>query len=363
MRMFTLSAVVSAIALSMVGEAADWPQWRGPRRDAVSPETGLLREWPQGGPALRWQRNDIGDGYASVAVVGPRLYTLSNDGLENEFVHAMSVQDGKTVWRRRLGNVGNPDQAPNYPKARSTPTVDGAYVYALSSDGDLASIESESGKVRWQKSLRRDFGGQPGTWAYAESPLVDGDVVVVTPGGAEATMVAINKTSGAVVWKSAIPGADPAGYASAIVLNGAGPKQYVQFTGKGIVGVDAKTGRFLWRYDEASKGPANMPTPVASGAHVYSAAGNVGGALIRVSAAGETVTVQQVYLERGLPNTSGGSGTGRSNALRNNKRGPRCRGLPVWQDPLAVAECRSGFDHRGRRPAIHSRRERRHRPC
>jgi outer membrane protein assembly factor BamB len=130
---------------------------------------------------------------------------------------------------------------------------------------------------------------------------------VVTPGGAEATMVALNKTSGAVVWKSAIPNADPAGYASAIVLTGAGPKQYVQFTGKDIVGVDAKTGRFLCRYDEASKGPANMPTPVASGAHVYSAAGNVGGALIRVSATGEAVMAQQVYLERGLPNTSGGS--------------------------------------------------------
>jgi outer membrane protein assembly factor BamB len=307
MRVFTLTAMVSAFALSMVGEAADWPQWRGPQRNALSPETGLLREWPQGGPALLWQRNDIGDGYSSVAVVGPRLYTLGNDGLENEFVHAMSVQEGKTVWRTRLGNVGNPDQAPSYPKARSTPTVDGAFVYALSSDGDLVSIESASGKVRWQKSLRKDFAGQPGTWAYAESPLVDGDVVVVTPGGAEATMVALNKISGAVVWKSAIPGGDPAGYASAVVLAGAGPRQYVQFTGKGVVGVDAKTGTFLWRYDEASKGPANMPTPVASGAHVYSSAGNVGGALIRLATAGETVTASQVYLERGLPNTSGGS--------------------------------------------------------
>ena len=142
---------------------------------------------------------------------------------------------------------------------------------------------------------------------YAESPLVDGDLVVVTPGGAEATLVALNKTSGAVVWKTAVPGGDPAGYASAIIVNDAGRKQYVQFTGKGIVGVDAKTGQFLWRYDEASKGPANMPTPVASGPYVYSAAGNVGGALIRLATGGTEVKVDQVYLTRGLPNTSGGS--------------------------------------------------------
>jgi hypothetical protein len=196
---------------------------------------------------------------------------------------------------------------PSYPKARSTPTVDGSFLYALSSDGDLASVETASGKIRWQKNLRKDFGGQPGTWAYAESPLVDGDLVVVTPGGTDATLVALNKTSGAVVWKAAVPGGDPAGYASAIIVNDAGRKQYVQFTGKGIVGVDAKTGQFLWRYDEASKGPANMPTPVASGSYVYSSAGNVGGTLVRLAASGTEVKVEQVYLTRGLPNTSGGS--------------------------------------------------------
>ena len=273
----------------------------------VSTETGLLKQWPAEGPKLHWQISDIGDGYSTVAVVGDRLFTLANRGLDNEFVQALSTQDGKSIWTTRLGNVGNPDQMPSYPKARSTPTVDGAFLYALSSDGDLASLETASGKIRWQKNLRKDFGGQPGTWAYAESPLVDGDLVVVTPGGAEATLVALNKTTGALVWKSAVPGGDPAGYASAIIVNDAGRKQYVQFTGKGIVGVDAKTGQFLWRYDEASKGPANMPTPVASGSYVYSSAGNVGGTLIRLAAAGTEIKVEQVYLTRGLPNTSGGS--------------------------------------------------------
>src|SRR5262249_44329707 len=148
------------------------------------------------------------------------------------------------------------------PKARSTPTVDGEKIYALSSDGDLACLEMSTGKIVWSKSLRRDFEGQPGKWAYAESPLVDGGVVVATPGGKTATIVALNKKTGDVIWKSAVPGGDAAAYASAIVVSAAGRKQYVQFLGNGVVGVDAKTGQFLWRYDATSKGPANIATPV-----------------------------------------------------------------------------------------------------
>src|SRR5580765_1347407 len=150
---------------------ADWPQWRGPARDGGSKETGLLAEWPKGGPRLLWQLKDIGDGYATPSVVGTRIYMLSNRGLENEFVQALSIEDGKSIWITRLGKIGNPDMQPSYPKARSTPTVDGDRLYALSSDGALASLETATGKVIWRKSLRRDFGGQPGQWAYAESPL------------------------------------------------------------------------------------------------------------------------------------------------------------------------------------------------
>src|SRR5262245_52158072 len=163
--------------------ASDWPQWRGPQRNGISNESGLLKEWPKEGPKLIWQLKDIGEGYSTPAVVGARIYLLSNRGMENEFVQALSVQDGKQIWAARLGNVGNPKQQPSYPAARSTPTIDGELLYALSSDGDLACLETATGKIRWQKSLRKDFGGQPGEWAYAESPLVDGDVVVVTPGG------------------------------------------------------------------------------------------------------------------------------------------------------------------------------------
>jgi outer membrane protein assembly factor BamB len=302
-----LSVVPFTTHASLSTSTSDWPQWRGPLRDGTSPERGLLKQWPKEGPKLLWQVNDIGDGYSTPAVVGKRIYLMSNRGMNNEFVQALSTQDGKVIWTTRVGNVGNPDQNPPYPKARSTPTVDGKSIYALGSDGDLVCLETTTGKIRWQKSLRQEFGGQPHDWAYAESPLVDGDVVVVTPGGAQATMVALNKTTGAVIWKSAVPGGDPAGYASAIVVEGGGRKQYVQFLSQGLVGVDAKTGRFLWRYKEVVKGPAQAFTPVARGDYVYAGALSIGGGLVRLKPDGTGVAAEQVYFIRGLPNGFGGA--------------------------------------------------------
>ncbi|HKA20128.1 MAG TPA: PQQ-binding-like beta-propeller repeat protein [Blastocatellia bacterium] len=286
-------------------QTSDWPQWRGPQRNGISLETGLLKQWPAEGPKLIWQVNDIGDGFSTPAVVGTRIYLMSNRGMENEFVQALSTQDGKPIWTTRVGNVGNPKQDPPYPKARSTPTVDGDSIYALGSDGDLVCLESGSGKIKWQKSLRKDFSGQPGEWAYAESPLVDGDVLIVTPGGQRATMVALNKKNGAVIWKSAIQDGDPAGYASAIVVQAAGRKQYVQFLEKGIVGVDANSGAFLWRYKEVVKGPAQAFTPVARDGYVYGGALGIGGGLVRLKPDEKGVVAEQVYFARGLPNGFG----------------------------------------------------------
>jgi outer membrane protein assembly factor BamB len=286
---------------------ADWPQWRGPERTGISRETGLLKEWHKNGPKLLWQVSDLGEGYATPAVTGAQIYMLSNRGLDNEFVQSLAVKDGKVTWSTRIGNVGNPNQEPPYPMARSTPTVDGGRLYALGSDGDLACLDAASGKILWQKSLRADFGGQPGKWAYSESPLIDGDVLVVTPGGRRATMVALRKQTGATIWESAVPGGDPAAYSSAIVTEAAGRRQYVQFLDKGVVGVDAKTGKFLWRYERTSTGPANIPTPVADRGYVYSAnARRFGGGLVQLHGGRDGVTAEEVYFERLAPNTLGG---------------------------------------------------------
>jgi len=303
----TLLAGCLLLSATLTAGAADWPQWRGPERTGLSQERGLLKEWPKGGPALAWQVNSIGRGYASPAVVGDRIYLLGNDGLENEFVAALSLQDGKRIWSARLGNVGNPKQQPNFPAARSTPTVEGEVLYALGSDGDLACVETGNGKIRWRKSLRGDFGGKPGDWAYTESPLVDGDTLVCTPGGTEATLVALNKRTGAVLWKCAVPGGDDAAYSSPILVQAAGARQYVQMLKKGLVGVDARTGKFLWRYAKpVSKYGANIPTPVAQADQIFAAGAGTGAGLIRLKSRDGSIEPEEVYFSPKLPTAIGG---------------------------------------------------------
>ncbi|HLU48447.1 MAG TPA: PQQ-binding-like beta-propeller repeat protein, partial [Planctomycetota bacterium] len=197
----------------------DWPSWRGPERNGISKEKGLLREWPKEGPKLLWQAKDLGGGYSTPSVVGEHLYLVTNEGLESESVEARKVEDGSKVWSTRIGKVGKPDQQPEYPGARSTPTVDGDVLYALGSDGDLVCLDRASGDIRWKKSLRDEsIGGVAGTWAYAESPLVDGDRLIVTPGGSVATMAAFDKKSGDLVWRCAVPGGGEAAYASTIIV-------------------------------------------------------------------------------------------------------------------------------------------------
>jgi outer membrane protein assembly factor BamB len=307
MKSRTMVLPVMMLFLSVSLQAADWPQWRGPERNGISSETGLLKEWPKEGPRLLWQVKDLDYGYSTPAVVGDFIYLLSNKGMDDELVQALAVKDGKQVWSTRLGKVG-PNQGMNYPAARSTPTVDGEVLYALGSDGDLACLETATGKIKWQKNLRKDFEGKPGNWAYSESPLIDGDSLICTPGGKDATFVALNKKTGELIWKSAVPEGDAAGYASITVIDAAGHKQYVQFLAKGIVGIDAKTGKFLWRYDQTGKGPANIPTPVASAGYVYSSGGRSGqGALVKLKPEKEGVAAEQVYLERNLPTAIGGA--------------------------------------------------------
>ncbi len=304
---FTIGQIAIVCLTTTCLLADDWPQWRGPNRTGISSETGLLQEWPAQGPKLVWQMKDAGNGYSTPAIVGDRLYLLGNEGMDNEFVQARAVKDGARIWSTRLGQVG-PNRGPQYPGARSTPTVEGQVLYALGSDGDLACLDIASGEVRWRKNLRSDFDGKPGNWAYAESPLIDGDALICTPGGSEATLVALNKKTGNLIWKSALPGGDEAAYASAIIVTVDGLKQYVQFLQKGLVGVDAKTGKFLWRYDRTAQGsPANIPTPVADNGYVYSGAGRSGGGLVKVKVDGDAVAAEQVYFSPKLPTAIGGA--------------------------------------------------------
>jgi outer membrane protein assembly factor BamB len=301
--------VVLAVATCCASAfALDWPQWRGPERNGLSDETGLLKDWPKDGPKQLWRVSNIGTGYSTPVVVGDRIYLLGNNGVDNEFVQALNAADGQQLWSQKIGKVGNPDQKPTFPGARSTPTLDGDRLFVLGSDGDLACLEAASGKPVWQKNVRTDFGGKPGAWAYAESPLVDGDVVVCTPGGADATLVALNKATGDVVWKAPLAEGDKAGYASVVIAEIGGVKQYVQFLEHGLAGVDAATGKTLWRYGRTGEGsPANIPTPLVSGDYIYSAAGRTGGGLVRIKAEGGKFEPEEVYFEGNLPKSIGGT--------------------------------------------------------
>ncbi len=304
--------------------AADWPQWRGPNRDGISKETGLLKEWPAGGPKLVWQLKDIGDGYSTPAVVGERLFLISNKGMDNEYVHCLSTADGKELWNTTIGKVG-PNDGPQYPGSRSTPTVDGERLYALGSDGDLVCLETASGKPIWKKNLREDFGGKFGKWVYAESPLIDGEVVVCTPGGEEATLLALNKQTGEVIWKSAIPGGEQAAYSSVMIANAGGVKQYVQFLQNGLVGIDAKTGKFLWRYDNSAKSsPANISTPVVDGTFVYSATRGGGAGLVQLKPSAGGIEADEIYLTPQLPTAIGGAVLLGENVYGTNTQGLIC---------------------------------------
>jgi outer membrane protein assembly factor BamB len=304
----TLGAMVVAVITCCAASAADWPQWRGPNRDGISKETGLIKEWPKEGPKLLWQVTDLGDGYSTPAIVGGRFYLLSNKGNDNEFVQSRDVEDGKEIWTTRLGKVGNPNQQPSYPAARSTPTVDGDVLYAFGSDGDLACVEIDKGTLRWQKNLRTEFNGKPGTWAYSESPLVDGDAVVCTPGGGEATLVSLNKRTGEINWKCPLPEGDEAAYASAILVDAAGARQVVQLLQKGLVGVDAASGKFLWRYSKPiSRFNANIPTPVAGDGFVYAGSAGTGGGAVKLDAKGGGVAADQAYFDVKMPAAIGGA--------------------------------------------------------
>jgi len=307
---YSCSVVMLALLFSLgcaESRAADWPQWRGPERDGISKETGLLKEWPKEGPKLRWQVKGIGSGFSTPAVVGARLYLLANEGLDKEFVEALATRDGSRIWRTDLGKVGNPNQKPSFPAARSTPTVECDFLYALGSDGDLACVDRSTGKIRWQKNLRTEFDGKPGTWAYAESPLVDVDMIIFTPWGSTATLAALNKKTGAVIWKAPVPGGDEAAYASAIRVEVGGLKQYVQILQKGLVGVAADTGKFLWRYDKTvSRYGANIPTPVARDGKIYCAGAGTGGGLIKLKVNSGAVEFEQVDFSPKLPAAIGG---------------------------------------------------------
>jgi len=293
-------SLILALAGIALGAAADWPQFRGPNRDGKSPETGLLKEWPEGGPKLLWKIEGLGRGYATVSIVGDKIFTMGDrtpqGESESQFIIALDLATRKELWATRVGPP-NADGGP-----RCTPTVDGELLYALGTDGDLVCAETATGKIRWQKSFAADFGGRMmSMWKFSESPTVDGDRLVCTPGGKDAIMVALNKKSGELIWKCAMPsigprGPDGAGYATMVVAEIEGVRQYVQLVGRGVIGVEAETGKFLWGYNRVANTVANITSPVVSGNYVFATTSyKTGCALLKITRSSDEFKAEEVY--------------------------------------------------------------------
>lgn len=292
----------AAALLTVAGiQAADWPQWKGPDRTGLSKETGLLKQWPANGPAVVWSAGGLGQGYGSMAVAGDRVFVQGTRS-GNSVVVALNRADGKEVWSKALGRVGDDDRGPG---PRGTPTVDGDRVYVLSENGDLACLRTNGAEV-WKRNILADFSGRQLNWLISESPLVDGAYVIVSPGGPGAGMVKLDKMTGKTVWTTKEL-SDPAGYSSAIAADIGGVRTYLTFTAGAGVGVRASDGKLMFRYDRAANRVANITTPIFHDNKVFfTSAYDTGAGLVALSAANGTVSANEVYFTREMKNHHGG---------------------------------------------------------
>lgn len=305
------TGLCSSFVLAAAGAAlmaADWPDWRGPARDGLSTEKNLDFDWADDGPSLLWRAEGCGRGYSSVAVADGRVFTLGRDSeKEAECLVAFKETDGSLLWKTPFGESGH---------SNGTPVIDGDFVYAIGRDGQLVCCRADTGKVVWSKDFKEDFDGEMMSgWGYSETPLIDGDRLLCTPGGQDAMIVALDKTTGGLIWKGAVPddlgerGKDGAGYASIVISNAAGVKQYVQLTGRGLLGFRAQDGKLLWSYNKIANDTANIPTPIVSGETVFASTGyGTGAALVRLTKNGDGVKAEEVYFldARRLQNHHGG---------------------------------------------------------
>jgi outer membrane protein assembly factor BamB len=280
-------------AEAMAQSAANWPQWRGPNRDGISKETGLLKEWPAEGPSLVWKATGAGRGYSSFSIANGKLYTLGLRG-DREFVIAFDIANGKEAWATAHGGKFENDRGDG---PRGTPTVDGDRVYALGGNGDLSALDARTGKIVWSKNVLTEFGGSNITWGISESPLIVGNKVLVNAGGPDASIVALNKTNGSVIWKSQ---SDKAGYSSAIPLQVNGGTQVVFFTARRALGLDVNDGKLLWEYVKPSNRVANVATPIARGNRIFiSSDYGTGGGVVEIKPDGKA---EEIYFTNDMRN-------------------------------------------------------------
>jgi outer membrane protein assembly factor BamB len=297
------SGQILACCCALALTAGDWPQWRGPHRDDISTDTGLLKRWPSGGPSLRWTYTNAGVGYSGPAIVGDHLYTMGGRG-DTEYVFVLDVNTGKELWATAVAEGFHNDYGDG---PRGTPTVDGNSLYAIGGQGEMVCLDSTTGRKIWHKNLKTDLGGQMMSgWGYSESPLVDGGWVLCTPGGAKGTVACLNKRTGKVRWRSTGL-TDPACYSSLTIDESGGKRQYIVTTGKGLAGLAVDNGRVLWHYERPQFRTAVIPTAIEHADYIYSTAGyNAGCDLIKLVSDGQRFTPQKIYHDKDIGNKNGG---------------------------------------------------------
>lgn len=296
---------LSALLILLAGStcfADDWAGWRGPNRDAKSQETGLMKQWPDDGPPLAWKIEGIGIGYSSVSIAGGKIYTLG-DLEDGNYLIALNESDGSPAWRTKIGEAGGHK---NYKGPRSTPTVDGNQVFALNQHSDLACLDVKSGELIWSVNLVENFGGKMMSgWKYSESPLVDGDQLICTPGGNQGTLLALDRKTGNKLWQTE-DWTDTAGYSSVIIATIGGVRQYVQLTGRSVAGVDPENGDILWKADREGK-TAVIATPVVDNDIVFvTSSYGIGCNAFKITNRNGTWDTEELYANEEIANHHGG---------------------------------------------------------
>jgi hypothetical protein len=297
-RLLVAAAVVLSLPTVVSNRAIDdWPQWRGPSRDGISSEKGLLKDWPPAGPPLAWRATGAGNGYSSFATSGGRLFTLGARG-NSEYVMAFDAASGKKVWEVSQGQRFGNDRGDG---PRATPTIEGDRMYAFGASGDMSALETATGKLLWTVNVLSKFGGSNIQWGLSESPLVLEDRILLNAGGPSASIVALRKTDGSLIWKSQ---GDEAGYSSAVVQQVGGIRQAIFFTGERALGVNVANGQLLWSYNQVANRTANIATPIVRGNRVFLSSGyDTGAALLEITPKDAvSLTARQVYFTRQMQN-------------------------------------------------------------
>jgi outer membrane protein assembly factor BamB len=252
LRFLALCLIASVVGIA---DGADWPQFRGPNRDGISPEAAVLKSWPASGPKVLWKA-PLGEGYSQVVSAKGRLYAFAQQG-EEQVAMAFDGATGKRLWRTRIDREYNDGQGDG---PRSTPTVDGELVYVLSAHGKLAALRTANGQAAWQHDLRAEYGANPPQWGVSTSPLVEGNLLIVNVGGAgNKSIVAFDKTNGKPVWTSQ---GDGAGYSAPIAITVRGVRQVIVFTADAILSLSPKDGRLFWRSGWKTDYDVNAATPI-----------------------------------------------------------------------------------------------------